>query len=332
MSVGPRRTLVCRTDAIGDALLTLPVCAALKRADPKGEVVFLASDYAAEAVFGQPGVDRVIRVEPRASLARRLRSERFDAALMVFPDRSVSWAVWRAGIPVRVGTARRWWSWLYTHRVQHSRQAGGRHEAEYNLDLVKALGVPAKLEPVSLRTTAAARTWARGYLRQVGLRRGAFVILHPGGSGSSANWPPEAYAQLAARLQARRIQVFLTGSAAEQVKLAQIAQRCTPELPRLQETIRLPQLMALIAESAVFVSGNTGPMHLAAGLGVPGVAVFPAAGVTGPERWHPLGRSVRVLAPPRSAGPVRTLAAISVEAVLQAVLQVKAPKVRRARA
>jgi ADP-heptose:LPS heptosyltransferase len=320
----PQNILICRTDAIGDALLTLPVAAALKQAWPRAQVVFLASAYAADILEGQPGLDEVWAYAPgsRAGLKKlivRLRQSRFDAALLVFPDRWVSWAVWRSGIPVRVGTARRWWSWLYSQKVAVSRAQGNRHEAEYNLDLVRALGVEAKLKPPRLRLFSEAKRWAQAYLKAQGIKSGHnLIVVHPGGRGSAANWPPEKYRELVQRL-ARwpKTRVLLTGSAAEQNLLAEVARGCSPAPDILRDSISLKQLAALLAQARVMISGNTGPMHIAAGLNVPTVSFFPPAGVTGPGRWRPLGNRQEVLTP--AAQDQADMETISVERAERAV-------------
>jgi ADP-heptose:LPS heptosyltransferase len=300
--------LICRTDAIGDALLTLPVVAALKRARPRARIVFLASAYAADILEGQPGVDEVWAYAPQGEhrgagglkkLMARLRRGNFDTALLVFPDRRVSWAVWRSGIPERVGTSRRWWSWLYSRRVPVSRAQGHRHEAEFNLDLVRALGWEADLIPPRLRLEPGAERWARTYVKAQGFKSGErLIVVHPGGRGSAANWPPGRYQALVQRLvRWPKTRVLLTGSATEQGLLETVAQACLPAPGILRETVSLRQLAALLAEARVVVSGNTGPMHMAALLGVPTVSLFPPAGVTGPERWRPLGNRQEILTP-----------------------------------
>lgn len=321
----PNNILVCRTDAIGDALLALPVCAALKRSFPGARITLLVSAYAYDLLDGQPGTDEVWACAARGEhaggsglrrLRDRIRAAGFDTALLVFPDRRVSWAVSRAGVPRRVGTGRRWWSFLYTHRVRHHRAAAERHEADYNLDLVRALGVSATLEAPRLRLFPEAQAWADGYLQALGVNPSdRLVLLHPGSRGSAANWPPETYGRLAQRLNTEPgVRLLLTGSPAERGVLQAAAAVCSPAPACLTEAVGLKQFAALLARAAVFVSGNTGPMHIASLLGVPTVSVFPSGGVTGPVRWRPLGPRATILTPPTA-----DVAAITPEAAAEAV-------------
>jgi ADP-heptose:LPS heptosyltransferase len=295
----PRHILVSRTDALGDALLALPVCTALKQAFPACRVTLLASGYTRDALLlSDPGPDEILvhdtHNEHTPPLRKILAVAGFDAALMVFPDPQVSWAVFLARIPLRVGTARRWWSFLYNRPVHHHRRLADRHEADYNLDLVRALGIPAVLVPPRLRPRAEDAAWASEYFQ-----RQPLVILHPGGNGSAANWPAAHYSHLAEILMRDfGVKVFLTGSLREQPLLQAVAQASHPAPWRLTEPVNLQRLAALIAQAKAFVSGSTGPMHMAAGLGVPTVSLFPSNGVTGPVRWRPLGERTVLLTPP----------------------------------
>jgi len=315
VDIKPHNILVCRTDALGDTILTLPVCTALKQAFPQARVSMLVSPYTREAVVHQLDIDQVITYDVKHAHAQRagflrflhmLKTERFDTALVVFPDPRISWGLFRAGVPRRVGTSRRLWSFLYTIKVKHSRLKAEKHEAEYNLDLVRALGVTAELKPPQLKVTSAARAWADDYYRNLGIKSDdKLIVIHPGGRGSAANWGPEQYGRLAQILrQAYQCKILLTGSESEQPLLGAVARCCSQQVYRLQQVITLQQLAALLSRANVVVVGNTGPLHMACALDVPVVTIFPPAGVTGPTRWGPLGRRAVVLTPPLDEKPV----------------------------
>jgi heptosyltransferase III len=330
MATSPQRWLVCRTDALGDSLLALPVATAIKRLVPGSHVTFLSSAYTQELLAGHPDLDQVLAYAPETEhagwsglhrLIRLVAENHFDAALLVFPDPRVSWAVFWAGVRQRVGTGRRLWSCLYTRRASHSRRQSSRHEAEYNLDLLRALGLNAVLEPPIIPVRPEAQAWAQEYLQERGLRQGQrLVIVHPGGRGSAANWPLEQYQRLVDLLLADpNVRVLVTGAGREQEENAAVFTRGAPQnsTPQagarrpwlLQQPISLPQLAALLAQADVVVAGNTGPAHLAAALARRVVALYPAAGKTGPVRWRPLASRVEVL----------TLDRLEPEAVAQAV-------------
>ncbi|MCK5243336.1 glycosyltransferase family 9 protein [bacterium] len=300
MTGNKRNFLVCRTDALGDTILTIPVCTALKKAFPHAHIAMLVAPYTADIVDQHPDIDQVLVND--AQLPAKLKTEKIDTALAVFPDLRVSWALWRAGIQQRVGTSRRWWSFLYNVHVKHSRAKAERHEAEYNLDLVRAIGAKAELQTPKLFVQPEAGTWAETFYQQREVREGdKLVIVHPGGRGSAANWEAEQYGQLTNMLmQELSCKVLVTGSNNEQKRLHAVAKYCQKPPLLLDQPVTLKQLAALLQRAKVVVAGNTGPLHLAAALEVPVVTVFPPTGVTGPIRWGPLGKCSVVLTPPEN--------------------------------
>jgi heptosyltransferase-3 len=304
-----RNILVCRTDALGDTILTIPVCTALKKAFWHARVTMLLSPYTQDIVRNHPDIDQAMLYDPghrhakRAGLkrlAQELQARAFDTALAVYPDRRVSWALWRAGIPQRIGTSRRWWSFLYTHKVNHSRAQAYKHEAEYNLDLVRTLGVEAELQAPELFVQPDAKTWADKYYHSLGVRdTDQLVIIHPGARGSSANWSTELYGKLADLLmRSFKCKILLTGSKQEQEIVRKTADYCQEKPLCLEAAVDLNHFAALLVRARLVIVGNTGPLHMACALGVPVVTLFPAAGVTGPVRWGPLGKQAVVITPP----------------------------------
>lgn len=313
MSQLPARLLVCRTDAIGDSLLALPVCTNLKKHLPDCHITLMVSRYTAPLYHQQTQFDQLLVYDPVADhrgsaglkkLISLLHCQQVDTALMLYPDRRLSWAVWRAGIARRLGTGRRWWSWLYNQPIRHSRKQAAKHEAAYNLDFVAALNLPPVLEPPRLQVPAKTSQKIVTLLQNYGIgEKDSLVMIHPGGRGSSANWCLDGYAQMTAMLMARHpCRVLLTGTGSEQEDLQFIQDVCrqnnNQRIPiMLHEPLDLALLPALIHRAQVFVSGNTGPMHIAAAVGTPQIAIFPDSGPTGLKRWQPLTTKAVIFTP-----------------------------------
>src|SRR5580765_494799 len=99
------RILVVRTDRLGDVLLTTPVSTALRQAFPKAKITWLVRSYAAPLLENNPDVDSMIidRGGSTGELVAQLKKEHFDAAIVAYPRWRIAWALWRAGIPVRIG-------------------------------------------------------------------------------------------------------------------------------------------------------------------------------------------------------------------------------------
>ncbi|WP_460502102.1 glycosyltransferase family 9 protein, partial [Hymenobacter agri] len=138
--------LVSRTDAIGDVVLTLPVCGCLKELHPGCRVVLIGRSYTAAVAAACPWVDDFLNLDelqqlPEPEQVAALR--RFDAAAIVhvFPNKLLARLAQKARIPVRIGTRNRWQHWLTCNRlVALSRRHSPLHEAQLNLQLLQPLG------------------------------------------------------------------------------------------------------------------------------------------------------------------------------------------------
>ncbi|HXQ20206.1 MAG TPA: glycosyltransferase family 9 protein [Candidatus Acidoferrales bacterium] len=303
-----RHLLVVRTDHLGDMLLTLPMVHAVKAAQPACRVTVLASAANAEAARHHPAVDAVA-IDPREAkgsglrgvgpLARQIRALGCDAAVIVHPTPRLALAVYLAGVPLRVGTAYRAYSFLFNRRVhEHRRRPPQKHESEYNLNLLQPLDInPPAATQVTWEVGAAESAVVVALLRVSDALDAQLVVLHPGSGGSAMNWSPAQYGDLGRRLASHRVRIAVTGSAQETALTAQVATAIGAAALDFGGRLNLPELAALLARSALVVGSSTGPTHLAAALGTPVVALYPPLRSSNPQRWRPLGPRVRVLQP-----------------------------------
>lgn len=303
----PNHILVARTNKVGDLLLSLPVFQALKKTFPNARLTALVSPYAKEIVQNHPAVDAVELLEPLEglfSLAGRFRRLAPDAFIALYPRPRQVLAAFLAGIPVRIGTAYRWYSLFLNRRVKVHRSVCDRHEVEYNMDLAKPLGVTEPAPKIQFIVKESERAFARDLLREKGIAPGTrYVAVHPGHKGSALNWKPESYARLINRLcQRTNPRVVITGGPDETALvsrvtafLSSIPQDHKPVLLIGECTLR--QLAAVYAGADCFISGSTGTMHLAAAMGTPTVSLFCPIPETTPVRWGPWGNESTVLMP-----------------------------------
>ncbi len=292
-----RRILLSRTDRLGDVILSTPLATALKKRFPALEVFFLARRYTADILEMHPHVDGIICLDELSAgaLASRLKKCGFDAVVALFPRPQLAWRFFQAGIPLRVGTGYRWYSFLYNRRVDQHRKHSQRHEAEYNLQLLEPLGVAGASVEFHYRRDPAVELEVTRLLATQGVEDG-FVVLHPGSGGSAREWPPEHFATLARQLVVeKKRQVVLTGHASERELTQRIQQLAVKKLINLAGSLTLKQLAGVIARAAVFVSNSTGPLHLARMVGTPVVAFYPPITACRPERWGPYGCRADVL-------------------------------------
>ena len=284
--------LIVRPDGIGDVLLSLPVATQLRQLVPGVTVGFLTSPTVAPLLDRHPDVDyvRTIRFTDPFKELRLVFSQGVEAAIFLKPFRRLMWASWVAGVPIRVATGYRWYSLLANRQIYEHRSEFSKHESEYNVEMLKGLGLsPQPITPPVLTLTEAER--AAGASRWSGLPSPR-VVVHPGGV-SARRWRLEHYRDLISALAERGYGVVLTGSELERREFGKILPPVLHSgIMDLMGKLSLRELMSAVANAHVVVSGATGPAHLAAALGVPTVTLFDPRRNNLPVRWKPLGMGV----------------------------------------
>lgn len=317
--------LIVRTDRVGDVLLTTPLGALLKKQFPACRVGWLVRPYTAPLLEGNTSVDYVLldRDQPTGALGREIRAAGVNTALVVYPRWRTTYALWRAGVRERIGPANKWYSVLFSRRVWQKRSRSERHEADYNLELVTALGVPARVESLVYEVNAAEERWAKDTWRAYRLEGRPCVILHPGSGGSAPRWPLTHFMRLGDRLAEAGVQVVVTAGAGETYQNVMLDQMRHPPVMIAAGTLTLRQLAALFKEADLVVSNSTGPLHLAVAVQTPTVSVYPGTAACHPKRWGPYpdfvvgGERHQVLVAEAGGGGVVDMATVSVDHVYE---------------
>jgi len=320
-----RRTLFIRTDRLGETLLNLPAIAALKAALPGASLTVLVHPELRPLLGGVPVIDDVMGYEQIAEprwwvrairLGRALRPFHFDLAIVSNPKKELHAAVWLAGIQWRVGYDRKW-GWLLTQRLPDRKALGERHEVEYNLDLVQALGLPATIPPWQYPQLVSEQSHVRELLEQQGIKPSdPFIAVHPWTSHPYKRWPAERFQALIRQSVDRLgIRVVVVGGPEERPHGQAVVPTDLPVV-NLTGSLTLRQLAALLQRSRLLVSNDSGPVHLAAAVGTSTITLFgtPDA-ATGPRRWGPWGAGHTVIWK-------ASMEAITVEEVFEALRKV----------
>lgn len=296
-SGGPIRIIVSRTDRIGDVVLTLPLCAALRRCMADSEVIFLARGYTKPVVDCSPFVDEVMDWDAVAEAdihtqASFLSQANADVILHVAPRREIARAAKRARIRRRVGTSHRLFHWTTcTDLVSFSRKRSDLHEAQLDLTLARNL-IGADEWPLAtlsafteLQPRVAPPAWIATHLTADRFN----LVVHPRSSGSSMEWPLDDYRALVTALDRTRFRILMTGSLTEARELAGWTESLGESVVNLMGQLSLAELIAVLHASDGFVGGSTGPLHLAAGVGIHALGIYPARRPMHAGRWAPLG-------------------------------------------
>jgi ADP-heptose:LPS heptosyltransferase len=309
MIAKPKSILLVRTDKIGDVVLTTPAIAALRKQHPESRMIGLVSPMAAELFRSNPHLDGHIVLEPQQfsgffgfwRLVSRLRAEKFEVAVVFHSRMAVALAILFAGIRYRIGPYSKWWSWLcFNAGRRQNRSAVEMHEADYNIQLCRALGITVAdtWEKTHLKVDEDSRRDITRFFVEKGItRRFKTVAIHPGMAGSALNWPESHYIALGRRL-IRRYNVVVTGGPGETTLVERVFQGIArhqaynPDSPTFTKYVGekgLAETIALLDYCDGVVAPSTGPMHLSVALGKKVVTVFPPIKVQSAVRWGPYG-------------------------------------------
>jgi lipopolysaccharide heptosyltransferase I len=351
------RILIVRLSAVGDVVKTLPALTSLRRGYPKAHIAWLVEDRAADLLRNHPFLDEVF-VFPRSELGRAVtarrgrlrtiagcfrflagvRSRRFDMAID-FQGNFKSGLVMRmTGARLRVGYDRRnttEGNYVFTNRRVPIADARVNRAEKY-LALARALGGAAEAKPV-LPAWPEDAAMAEALLRDPRVSRRPLVVIHPGTSefGAFKRWAPEQYGRLAQHLTRERgASVVVTWGPREHSLAEKVAAASGDAAVLAPATHNLRELAELLRRADLFVGADTGPMHIAAALDVPVVALF---GPKDPVLHGPYGSNTRVVragvecspCAKRSCDDLKCMTRITPAMVLKAVEDLLGPPARR---
>ncbi len=299
--MNPRNILIVRPDRLGDLILSLPVARVLKDNFPECNVTYLAAPGPAGIAPLTGFVDNWIVDKGRngrmglLELTSAIKTGSYDYMIELKPSWRTACAGFLTGVPVRIGTGRRLYSIFYNRRLGLHRRGSGRHQVDLDLAMLQPLGIGASGIMPSLAIPEFIKKEA-GQL--VGESIKEYIVIHPGSGGSAPNWPIIKYKELAG-LISKEIAVVITG----QESTADRFDGCLD----LSGKTDLVQLAGVISKCRVFISGSTGPLHMADALGIKCVSLFSDHPDVGASRWGPRRNMENVLVPEGPACNQRNL-------------------------
>jgi len=299
----PQHILISRTDAIGDVVLTLPMVAYVKGLYPNAKVSFLGKTYTGPVIKCCRSVDEFInydellKLSPQEQVAS-LKNKDIDVIVHVFPNKNVASLAKKAGIKTRIGTTNRLFHWFTCNElVKLSRKKSDLHEAQLNLVLLKPLGLtkvqtlPAIADHYHFKPTV-----ILPHNLQALLAEGKFnLVLHPKSHGSAAEWGLDKFKELIAALPDKKYMIFITGSDKEKALLAPWIGTLPGNVVDVTGSMTLDELIAFIYKADGLIAASTGPLHIAAALGVNALGLYPSVKPIHPVRWAPVGKKAAYL-------------------------------------
>jgi heptosyltransferase-2 len=313
--------LVRGVNWIGDAVMTLPALRALRKAFPGSKLSLLVKPSVAAIFDNEPAVDEVLLygeefkgIFGRLRLAGKLREKGFSKAILLQNAVDAALIAYLSGIPERIGYDRDRRGKLLTKPVPYHDDDKKVHHIDYYLNLLRAAGISAERTKPWIFVSLDERLAAREKLSALGR---PILGINPGAAyGSAKRWLPERFAEVAHWfIKDTKGSVVLFGGGTEveigqeiEKKLIHLAPECRSQRSAQRDTpllnmagrTSLRELISLITECDVFLSNDSGPMHIACAVGTPLVALF---GSTSPDLTGPVGEGNVVIHPDLLCSP-----------------------------
>ncbi|MGB4888362.1 MAG: lipopolysaccharide heptosyltransferase II [Nitrospira sp.] len=342
---GIRRIVIRGPNWLGDAVMCEPALSQVRTLFPQAEITLLVKPGIADLLAQHPEVNRTLVYDDRGrhaglvgkwTLAAVLRRHRFDLAILFQNAFEAALISFLAGIPRRFGYATDGRTLLLTDPVTVPPRTAQRHQVEYYWDLLKPLGGHGPAPAPRLFVTPDESALIAGRLADAGIGPSDPVIgVNPGSTyGHAKRWLPDRYAEVVNRavtdMQGRsgaRVGVAILGAKGEEPLGKAIADQIKTRTVVCSGQTTVRELMALVKRCQLFLTNDTGPMHVAAAFKVPLVAVF------GPTDWQttsPFGVDAQLVRQPVSCAPCllrecpidhRCMTGVTVEQVYDAVVQ-----------
>jgi heptosyltransferase-2 len=308
------------TNWIGDAVISIPAMREIGRIFPNARVSLLVKPWVRDVYSDADFVDELIEFEKEdihrgwrgmRKLAHSLRSKNFDLAILFQNAFEAAFLAWLARIPRRLGYARDGRSLFLTHPVKIEPEVLKVHQAYYYLGILSGAGL---IEPrlwektdyelnSDIGVTKIDRDAAQKMLLSHGVAPDELLVaLNPGATyGSAKRWFADRYASVARYLVERhRARIVILGSKAERSIADEISAQIQASSVNLAGETTLGQLMGILRECSLFITNDSGPMHLAAAMNVPQLAIF---GSTSEIATGPLSKNALVIKNPVDCNP-----------------------------
>lgn len=285
-----KKILIIRTDKIGDIILTLPLAKVIKDNFPNAEIDFLVQNYTAPIVKLNKYISNII-ILPNSfkELFSFLQNAKYDIAITVKPEFNIAFALFLAKVPIRIGTAYRFYSFFFNKKIYHHRKKAEKNELEYNFDLIRPLNI--NFQPnfhnvdfgfeipdeITNKVKKILNDYNIDFTKKI-------LIVHPGSGKSSADYPINKLKFIIDNLSKLNINIIVTGNHTEQYICDYISQN---KVANLAGKLKLDELAALINLSDFLIANSTGPIHIAAALNKWSIGFYPLVKECSETRWGP---------------------------------------------
>lgn len=296
-----KRILIVRPDRIGDVVLSTPLPREIKKQFPDSFAAVLVRKYTEAVYLHNPYVDKILLIDDFSTgsknyfwtKVKEIRSYKFTHALMLLPNEKINYILFFAGIKKRIGVGYKFFQFITGVKgISRHKYIPLRHEADYSMDLARAIGVKTENIDVEIHLSKDEQTSVREIRKNLLDGKRYLVGVHSTSGNSAPNWRPKIYLNLINRLRSEsNIQVLLTDVDIPS-ELKSIQNIVYPDKDKsLREWFLIFKALDLL------ISSSTGPMHIAAALKVKTVSLFCPLTACSPKLWGPVGNKQKVILP-----------------------------------
>ncbi len=264
-----KKILIIRIDRIGDLILSTPAIKTVRESFPDAEISLMVREYTRELVVDNPYVDKVLTCE------KEKVGNGYDLSISLHPGLKPNYLAFRSKARYRIGYIGSGGSFFLTHKIIDDREIRLRHEVESALEVVGSIGCVTKDKRLQISVTEEGEEFAERFFKENRLKENDLVIaIHPGARQEYIKWKKEGFASVADKLiEEERAKVILIGAGKEKRLVEEVASLMQNK-PFFAVGLKLTQLVSLIKRCNLFIGNSSGPMHIAAALGIPVVAIF----------------------------------------------------------
>lgn len=295
-----RRILIVRLDRIGDVALSTPVVKAVKEAYPESYVAVMVGPHGHDIMEGNPYLDEVIVYDKKGlesgpignvRFLIELYKRKFDIAIILHPTVRTHILMLLACIPVRVGYDKKM-GFLLTDKIPHKKQLGLKHEIDYTLDIIRYLGIEPKDRKIYVPVNKESESRVASLLEHNGVgANDRIVVVNPTASCPSKRWNIKNFAKVSDLLSKNHgVKVVVIASAKDKPFVDKLISLAETKPIDVSGFTTVGDIAALLKRSKLLVSNDSGPVHIACGVGTPVISIFGRSdrGLS-PERWGPTG-------------------------------------------
>lgn len=336
--IEPKSIIIRMPNWIGDFIMATPILSDVRRAFPKASITAMCRIGVCQLLEIDPDINEIFcfsktsgfnRRNSHRDLIEKIRQGKYDLGILLTNSFSSSWWFYRGHVSYRIGYRDNFRSFLLTHPIHPPSQLRKQHLVKTYKMLLSVLGIPVSKTAPRLYLADQEIRAAQELLKQQGMQEGDILIgINPAATyGSAKCWLPERFVEVAHKLlQNEKMHLVFFGDQESVPLIKSICRTLSARAINLAGLTSLRELASLISLCRVFLSNDSGPMHIADALGVPVVALFGSTNeiVTGPfSQGRVIHKHVTCSPCYKRTCPIdfRCMKAIEVEEVYQQVLQ-----------